>query len=291
MYELIQVSDKCYYIDCPAKIGIIKTNDSDVYLIDSGNNKDAGKKVLKILNSNGWQLKAILNTHSHADHIGGNKYLQEQTGCKIYAPTVEACFTNHPFLESALLYGAMPPKDLQSKFLLADNSCCDILKQELLPDEIEIIPLPGHCLNMVGFKCNDVVFLADCFSSRETLEKYQIGYIYDIDKYLKTLEYVKTIPAKVFVPSHAAQCDDICAIADYNAQKVLEISNKICKLCQEPLHFEALLQRLFSEYNLQMNFTQYALVGSTVRSYLTYLESSGKIKPQFDNNMLFWKTI
>ena len=76
MYELIPVSDNTYYIQSPAKIGLVKLSDTQVCLIDSGNDKDAGKKVLKVLNANGWTLKAIYNTHSHADHIGGNQYLQ-----------------------------------------------------------------------------------------------------------------------------------------------------------------------------------------------------------------------
>ena len=90
MYELNQIGEKSYYINCPAKIGIYKVNDSEVYLIDSGNDKDAGRKVRKILSENGWNLKGIINTHSNADHIGGNKYLQQQTGCKIFADGIEA---------------------------------------------------------------------------------------------------------------------------------------------------------------------------------------------------------
>ncbi|MCH5149123.1 MAG: MBL fold metallo-hydrolase, partial [Spirochaetales bacterium] len=139
MYELIQVSDSSYYIQSPAKIGLVKLTDTEVCLIDSGNDKDAGRKVRQILDANGWKLKAIYNTHSNADHIGGNKYLQGQTGCKIYAPGIDCDFTRHPILEPAFLYGGYPCKDLRHKFLLAQESDAEYLTQDVLPNGMEII--------------------------------------------------------------------------------------------------------------------------------------------------------
>ncbi len=121
MYELIQVGENSYYVQSPAKIGIVKLNDTDVCLIDSGSDKDAGRKIRQILEAGNWKLTAIYNTHSHADHIGGNKYLQNQTGCKIYAPGIDCDFTNHPLLEPSFLYGGFPPKDLRHKFLMAQE--------------------------------------------------------------------------------------------------------------------------------------------------------------------------
>jgi hypothetical protein len=53
MYELIQASNRCYYIQSPAKIGIVRLSDSEVCLIDSGNDKEAGKRVKRILDANG----------------------------------------------------------------------------------------------------------------------------------------------------------------------------------------------------------------------------------------------
>ena len=99
MYELTQVSGNSYYIQSPAKIGLVRLNDTDVCLIDSGNDKEAGRKVRQLLDQNGWHLTAIYNTHSNADHIGGNRYLQGQTGCRIYAPGIDCAFTRHPVLE------------------------------------------------------------------------------------------------------------------------------------------------------------------------------------------------
>ena len=290
MYELIQVSEHNYYIQCPAKIGLVKLNDTEVCFIDSGSDKNAGRKVRQILDANGWKLRAIYNTHSNADHIGGNKYLQGQTGCRIYAPGIECDFTSHPILEPAFLYGGYPCKDLRHKFLLAQESKAEPLTGEVLPEGFELIPLPGHFFDMAGFRTpDDVVYLADCLSARETLDKYQIGFIYDVASYLETLEKVKTMKAKLFIPSHAAPEENISDLAQYNIDKVREIAGRILEICAEPLCFETILQKLFTEYGLTMNFEQYVLVGSTVRSYLSWLKDTGKLNAGFDGNLLLWQ--
>ena len=292
MYELIQVSERCYYIQSPAKIGLVRLNDTDVCLIDSGNDKEAGRKVRQHLDRNGWKLTAIFNTHSNADHIGGNKYLQAQTGCRIFAPGIEQDFTRHPLLEPSFLYGGNPPKELRHKFLMAQESPAEPLTPDVLPPELEAIPLPGHFFDMVGFRAPDgVVYLADCLSSRETLEKYRIGYIYDVAAYLDTLERVKQMEAACFIPAHAWPTDDIAPLAQYNIDTVHEIAERIVTLCREPLCFEALLQKLFDAYGLTMNFEQYVLVGSTVRGYLTWLKETERLEAAFENNLLMWKAI
>ena len=289
MYELIQLAERTYYIKSPTNIGLYRLDDLNVCLIDSGNDKDAGRKVRQVLDANGWRLAAIYNTHANADHIGGNRYLQGQTGCKIYAPGIDCAFTRHPILEPAFLYGGYPPKDLRHKFLLAQESAAEALTAGDLPEGIETFPLPGHFFDMVGFRTpDDVVFLADCMSSREILDKYQIGFIYDVAAYLQTLETVKTMHAKAFVPSHTAVTDHISDLAQYNIDKVHQIAEKILDLCAAPRCFEDILQALFSEYGLRMNFEQYVLVGSTARSYLSWLKDTGRLSIDYEDNRMLW---
>lgn len=292
MYELIQVSGSSYYVQSPAKIGLVRLNDMDVCLIDSGSDKDAGRKARQLMEKNGWHLTAIYNTHSHADHIGGNRYLQSQTGCRLYAPGAECAVTRHTVLEPSMLYGGCPPRELRHKFLMAQESDAAYLTADVLPEGFRLLPLPGHCMDMVGFRtADDVVYLADCVSSRETLEKYRIGYIYDVGAYLATLETVKTMTAKAFVPAHAEVTENIAPLAQYNIDTVQEVGGAITALCAAPQTFEELLKALFDRYGMVMTFEQYALVGATVRSYLTWLKETGRVTAEFADNRMLWRRV
>ena len=287
MYELIQAAEHTYYIESPAKIGLVQTGDT-VALIDSGSDKEAGRKARQHLDARGLKLSAIYNTHSNADHIGGNQYLQRQTGCAVYAPGVEAAFTRDPILEPSFLYGGCPPKPLRHKFLLAQPSDVQVLDPKACP--LEVIPLPGHFFDMVGYRTeDDVVFLADCLSSRETLEKYRVSFVYDVAAYLDTLDRVAAMEAALFVPAHAAATEDIAPLARYNRDQVYAVAEDLLDLLAEPLVFEEVLRRLFRRYHLTMDFQQYVLVGSTVKSYLAWLLDGGRVTAAFDDCRLLWR--
>ena len=198
MYELIQVGEHTYYIDCPAKMGVYCTSEKEAILIDSGNDKDAAKKVLKIFDQQGWKLTMVINTHSHADHIGGNAMLQQRTGCMIYGPSMESGTIKDPIYEPSLLYGGYPFKELRNKFLMAQptekyltlNLDGTAHGKRVLPEGMEVIGLPGHAMNMIavktkrnGFwqatmKCCDVSSLRKSFAiTRRFLKCREILYM------------------------------------------------------------------------------------------------------------------
>ena len=98
-----------------------------------------------------------------------------------------------------------------------------------------MIPLPGHFFDMAGFRTpDDTVYLADCLSSRETLEKYRIGFIYDVGA-TGHPGNGKDAESQNLVPAHAEAAEDITELAQYNIDTVHEIAEKIVDLCQRRL--------------------------------------------------------
>lgn len=287
--ELIKVGEKTYYIKNPTNIGVYKINENEVFLIDSGNDKDAGKKILKIIDEQGWTVKGIITTHSNADHIGGNKIIQDRTGCKIYATSIEKSFTENPILETSFLYGGYPFKDLRNKFLCAKESNVELIDNNL-PDGLEVINLKGHFFEMIGIKTDDdVYFLGDSLFSEETINKYHLFFIYDVKEFLNSLDVLSNLDGKLFIPSHTEALSDLSNLIEINRNKVIEISNKIYDICKEEKTFEEILKIIFDDYKLTLSSNQYVLIGSTIRSYLSYLFDENKIIYEFRDNKMYWK--
>src|SRR3712207_8034535 len=69
------IAGRAYCLPGSNNLGIVATGDGGAIAIDTGLDKDPGRLIRKALDEARLALRAIISTHHHADHIGGNDYL------------------------------------------------------------------------------------------------------------------------------------------------------------------------------------------------------------------------
>ncbi len=120
----------------------------NTFLIDPGGEPDRIKNVLK---KNGLNLKFIINTHGHGDHILGNGYFD----APVYIHRLEKDFLTDPDKNLSGMFGFFFKTSKAAK-LLEDGE--KILLDNL---EIEIIHTPGHTPGGISIKLDGAVFTGD----------------------------------------------------------------------------------------------------------------------------------
>lgn len=292
--ELTRLAGRTFVAKGPTNIGVCAEEGGGAALVDSGNDDDAGKRIIRACEAAGLKISLIANTHSNADHCGANALVQARTGCRIAAPRLEAAFIEEPLRESALLWGGFPPPPLRNKFLVAKASRVDELLEApcAVPgSSLQAIPLPGHFLGQVGYLTPDrVLFAADAAASPAILAKYKYYVVYDVAAHLATLDMLAKLDVDWIVPSHAEPTREAGALVEANKATILEVGERILGLCGPSgggsATPEELVARLADELGLELNHTQHALLGMTLRSYLAWLADRGCVVSHLEGNRL-----
>ena len=294
--DYVEVTENVGYIPGAVNMGVIR-NGEEAVLIDTGLDKDNGRKTLRLLEEEGLRLKAIINTHSHADHFGGNAYLTRNTEAQVYAPSIESGIIQNPLLEPIYLFhGANPIRNLHNKFVLAKpspvNNIIEPGKISIIGLELEIIALPGHSYNQIGVKFDNILFCADTVFSERVIDKYRIPVVQDVGTHLKTLESMRSMECKLFVPAHTKPTEDIKPLVDKNLNTTKSIIADIKELLKEPKTTDQVQLELGKQYGLDLNVVQqYYLIHMTIMAYLGYLYDSKQAEIKLENNLLYWSNI
>lgn len=287
--ELKQIGPKTFCIEHDTNIGIHFTDDGRMYLIDTGSEGD-GEKIDEILSREGWVPSCIINTHTHIDHIGGNEFLMRKYGIPAYCIDYDMAFAHYSELEAAYMNGGYPAEKLRTIFAHPGMIGFRSIEKET-PDGIDWTYLPGHSFGMIGIKTSDDIwFLGDSYLSRSFLKQYTFGFIYNVEAYIDTLKKLKEFKGALFVPSHGILETDIVPTLEQNLRSVAEMCSMICETCREYRGQDEILQQMYERLRMHARPAQHALLSSTVKSYLTYLQDRNKLECRFVDNIMKWRT-
>ena len=288
--ELKQIGPKTFCIEHDTNIGIHFTDDGRMYLIDTGSKGD-GEKIDEILSREGWVPSCIINTHTHIDHIGGNEFLMRKYGIPAYCTDYDMAFAHYSELEAAYMNGGYPAEKLRTIFAHPGMIGFRSIEKET-PDGIDWTYLPGHSFGMIGIRTSDDIwFLGDSYLSRNFLKQYTFGFIYNVEAYIDTLKKLKEFKGALFVPSHGILETDIVPSLEQNLRSVAEMCSMICETCREYRGQDEILQQMYERLRMHARPAQHALLSSTVKSYLTYLQDRNKLECRFVDIIINWRPL
>lgn len=190
-------------------------------LVDTGLDDSHARRLLRAVAGAGLTPTAILNTHAHADHHGGNAHILGRfPELPVYAPPLEAAVINHPMLEPLALYGALPPRELRGKFLLAPASPARPVgegRQTLGGVTLELLAVPGHAVQMYAARIGDVLYAADALFGPAALARHPLTFCADsAAQKASALALADLAGVCLTVPGHGEPTPDLAGLVSEN---------------------------------------------------------------------------
>jgi glyoxylase-like metal-dependent hydrolase (beta-lactamase superfamily II) len=263
-------------------------------LVDSGLDRQAGRQILRCLEAEGLVPKVIVNTHSHADHYGGNAVIRQQSAAQVFASPLEKAVIENPYLEPFYLFSAAPVQELATRFLMAQPSPVDGVLQagrfNCHGFEVEIIALPGHSPQQVGVVTgDDVCFTADAYFGEDILAKYGMPYTADVSAALDTLRVLWQSRYQLYVPSHGLPSEKPVETILKNVAAIEQALEQILAILREaPRTREEVLAAVITKNGRSLDAIQYVLNHGTVTACLSHLYKIGKVGFTFHAGKMLW---
>ncbi|MFA6504820.1 MAG: MBL fold metallo-hydrolase [Treponemataceae bacterium] len=291
-FEIVALSDSVSYVPSLSNVGLWAGPEGTV-LIDSGNDAEAGRRILRSLENSGRKLSAVFLTHSNADHAGGAAALVSRSGVPIYASRIESSLCADPILEPSFVWGGFPPRELKNKFFVAPSCAVSALSEDgSLPPALAgaaVIPLPGHFFSQCGFLADGVLFAGDALFGTLSIEKHPVFFVYDVAAFLSSLDKIAAAGARMVIPSHGTPTEDVASLISINRAAVERAASVVGEACAGGASFEDVLAFVCVRFGIKLDWAQYALVGSTVRSYLVYLREQSVVDVEFSDGRMLWR--
>ena len=148
MYAVGMLETNCYLVG--------SLEDGESLVIDPGFNTDAEcQNLLRAADQNGLEIKYVVNTHGHPDHVSGNNFLKKATGAPILIHEQDASMLSDVGRDLASLFGFRIVPSLPDR-LLHEGDVIEVGSVRL-----NVIHTPGHSRGSISLFGDGAVFTGD----------------------------------------------------------------------------------------------------------------------------------
>lgn len=144
--EVGELGVNCYIVACEST--------RQAMVIDPG---AEAERVAQLIETRGYSLRLIVNTHGHFDHIGGNAHLKARFSPTLAIHRLDACMLADP--EANLSW--FLPERLSVVSPMADRMLSDGDRVAAGTASLEVIHTPGHTSGSICLLGEGVLFSGD----------------------------------------------------------------------------------------------------------------------------------
>lgn len=290
---MFKVKGNTYCIDTGMSyITFYKINDEEIIMLDTGWAKRERQGIDEILESNKFKVKGIINSHSHADHIGNNTYLKEKYNGVIAMSAYEAHICSSA-VNLKLYYGSQALKDIKEHYghmVCSTDIIIDKDQEEvsICGVNFKIFHTPGHSPDHICIITPDnVAYLGDSLISHEVMVGSKMPYAYILGEDMKSKAKLIDLKYDKYVVAHKGVYDDIRKLIDDNIDFYEGKAMRIFELINETMTMEEIMKEVIKCFKIEVGtIYKYYVIERMLKSYVEYLYEIEKLKLTIENGFL-----
>lgn len=296
--EIKEIKGNTFCIDTGMTcIPFYKINDREIIMLDSGWAEGEREGIDELLEKNNFKVIAIICSHAHIDHIGNNTYLKSKYNCIIAMPTYEALVCSSAINLKAY-YISQTVSQIREYF--GDMICkTDIMisneQEEIYVCSIKfkILHTPGHSPAHISIITpDDVAYVGDALISYEVMEGAKMPYAFALGEDLKSKIKLYDLKCSKYIVAHNGIYDDITKLITDNVNFYKNRAERVYDAIEGTMTMEEIMKVVIKSFNIRVKSIQrYSVIERMLRSYVEYLNETGKIQLIMEDGFLKYTKI
>jgi hydroxyacylglutathione hydrolase len=285
--QIVPYYGKTKYIElgkaiCP----VYYLNEKEIVMLDSGTG--VMEELPAWLQGQGLQVRAVLCSHLHPDHIANNELLYRNFGSEIFVSEEDLCY----LLENGNPFSAEEIK------LWAENRWTPGFERRDLPYPVTVLPSRDQTVDIDGTEMqilytpghspchyclvtpDDVCYVGDLILSADILKRSKLPYFWKYDMGMHSIYRMRDARYSRYLIAHKGMAtkEEWEELVDQNIGKELTLYQQLKDLISDGMEVEQLLERYEEVLNISPAARKRPYFHAAVLDRIQALEYVGEVR-------------
>lgn len=303
MKDFYCVKNNTWCIDTGKTLmGVYRLNDKDIVMMDTGTSYGSGetKKLMAVLEGADLNVKGIIATHAHIDHIGNNELLRKKYGCKVYMYGAEAHICSK--IENLRMQHSLVPFDSTiERALECMKSSVDVFidpearSLEICGAKFRIIHTPGHSMSHISMITQDNIgMLGDALMTENEIVKTKIPYASNFAVDFASKRKLLDLNCDRYIISHRGVRSgwELEREVEANINYLKTRAEVVLSYIDDGMCFDDIAAAVVTCMNIKISNRYYFFdIHGMIMPYVQYLEETGRVETYYEKGYVRYRVV